>query len=88
MCGAQEVAAMTETIQRPATGAVINPNAYAEAEDFLPLKGIDYVEFWVGNARLAAAMECTTSPSPSTTFARPGRRPRSGAHAALLSRPR
>jgi 4-hydroxyphenylpyruvate dioxygenase len=54
---------MTDTIQRPAatqpaanaTGAVVNKNAYAEAEDFLPLKGIDYIEFWVGNARQAAA---------------------------------
>jgi 4-hydroxyphenylpyruvate dioxygenase len=36
------------------TGAVINKNAYAEAQDFLPLKGLDYVEFWVGNARQAA----------------------------------
>jgi 4-hydroxyphenylpyruvate dioxygenase len=45
---------MTETLQRPQTGAVINPNAYAEAKDFLPLEGIDYVEFWVGNARQAA----------------------------------
>jgi 4-hydroxyphenylpyruvate dioxygenase len=45
---------MTETLQRPQTGAVINPNAYAEAKDFLPLQGIDYVEFWVGNARQAA----------------------------------
>jgi 4-hydroxyphenylpyruvate dioxygenase len=45
---------MTETLQRPQTGAVINPNAYAEAQDFLPLEGIDYVEFWVGNARQAA----------------------------------
>jgi 4-hydroxyphenylpyruvate dioxygenase len=45
---------MTETLQRPQTGAVINQNAYAEAKDFLPLQGIDYVEFWVGNARQAA----------------------------------
>ena len=45
---------MTETIARPQSGAVINPNAYAEAQDFLPLNGIDYVEFWVGNARQAA----------------------------------
>jgi len=37
------------------TGAHINPDAYAEAADFLPLKGIDHVEFWVGNARQAAA---------------------------------
>ena len=37
------------------SGAHINKNAYAEAQDFLPLKGIDYVEFWVGNARQAAA---------------------------------
>ena len=36
-------------------GAHINKDAYAEAQDFLPLKGIDYVEFWVGNARQAAA---------------------------------
>jgi 4-hydroxyphenylpyruvate dioxygenase len=51
---------MTETITRPdqgalnQTGAVINKDAYAEAQDFLPLKGIDYVEFWVGNARQAS----------------------------------
>jgi 4-hydroxyphenylpyruvate dioxygenase len=49
---------MTGTISRGAanqTGAVINKDAYAEAQDFLPLKGIDHVEFWVGNARQAAA---------------------------------
>ena len=47
---------MTETITRPATqsGAVVNPDAYAHAQDFLPLKGIDHVEFWVGNAKQAA----------------------------------
>ncbi len=53
---------MTETIERPRTGtaaanqagAHVNPDAFAQAEDFLPLKGIDYVEFWVGNARQAA----------------------------------
>ena len=51
---------MTETLTRPdqgainQTGAVINKDAYAEAQDFLPLKGIDYVEFWVGNARQAS----------------------------------
>ena len=37
------------------SGARINANAYAEAQDFLPLNGIDHVEFWVGNARQAAA---------------------------------
>ncbi len=50
---------MTETLQRQGaanqTGAHVNPDAYAEAQDFLPLKGIDHVEFWVGNARQAAA---------------------------------
>src|SRR5918996_2562392 len=52
---------MTETITRPdqgalnQTGAFINKDAYAEAQVFLPLKGIDYVEFWVGNARQASA---------------------------------
>ena len=49
---------MTETIERGAAnqaGAHINKKAYAEAQDFLPLKGIDHVEFWVGNARQAAA---------------------------------
>ena len=49
---------MTETLTRGAlnqSGAHINPDAYAEAQDFLPLKGIDYVEFWVGNARQASA---------------------------------
>ncbi len=49
---------MTETLVRGAAnqaGAHINPDAYAQAQDFLPLKGIDYVEFWVGNARQASA---------------------------------
>jgi 4-hydroxyphenylpyruvate dioxygenase len=54
---------MTETISRPESptqgaanqaGAHINKNAYAEAKDFLPLNGLDHVEFWVGNARQAA----------------------------------
>ena len=49
---------MTDTLTRGTlnqTGAVLNKNAFAEAQDFLPLKGIDYVEFWVGNARQASA---------------------------------
>jgi 4-hydroxyphenylpyruvate dioxygenase len=51
---------MTETLERSRgaanqSGARVNPNAYAEAQDFLPLKGIDHVEFWVGNARQTAA---------------------------------
>jgi 4-hydroxyphenylpyruvate dioxygenase len=45
---------MTDTLARP-SGAIVNPNAAAEAQDFLPLKGIDHVEFWVGNAKQAAA---------------------------------
>src|SRR6476661_804209 len=48
---------MTETITRGAAnqaGAHINKNAYAEAKDFLPLNGLDHVEFWVGNARQAS----------------------------------
>ena len=48
---------MTDTISRAAAnqaGAIINPNAASEAQDFLPLKGIDHVEFWVGNAKQAA----------------------------------
>jgi len=36
---------MTETLPRAANAT----------EDFLPLKGIDHVEFWVGNAKQAAA---------------------------------
>ena len=48
---------MTDTLARGAAnqaGAHVNKNAYDEAQDFLPLKGIDHVEFWVGNARQAA----------------------------------
>ncbi|MDQ3344804.1 MAG: 4-hydroxyphenylpyruvate dioxygenase [Chloroflexota bacterium] len=48
---------MTDTITRGAanqSGAILNKNAAAEAQDFLPLKGIDHVEFWVGNAKQAA----------------------------------
>jgi len=58
---------MTDTAAKPAdagragtptanqAGARINRDAFAEAEDFLPLDGIDHVEFWVGNARQASA---------------------------------
>jgi 4-hydroxyphenylpyruvate dioxygenase len=49
---------MTETISRGAAnqaGARIDTAAYEKAADFLPLNGIDHVEFWVGNARQAAA---------------------------------
>ena len=48
---------MTDTIARGAAnqaGAIVNKNAYHEAQDFLPLKGIDHVEFWVGNAKQSA----------------------------------
>jgi 4-hydroxyphenylpyruvate dioxygenase len=48
---------MANTITRGAAnqaGAVTNADAAAEAQDFLPLKGIDHVEFWVGNAKQAA----------------------------------
>ncbi|MEP6468834.1 MAG: 4-hydroxyphenylpyruvate dioxygenase [Chloroflexota bacterium] len=48
----------TNTVSRAAAnqaGAIVNPNAAAEAQDFLPLKGIDHIEFWVGNAKQAAA---------------------------------
>ena len=48
---------MTETISRGAAnqaGAHIDADAYAKAQDFLPLEGIDHVEFWVGNARQAS----------------------------------
>ena len=38
---------MTDTLARPASAE--------GATDFLPLKGIDHVEFWVGNAKQAAA---------------------------------
>lgn len=49
---------MTETVSRGAAnqaGARVDADAYAKAADFLPLDGIDHVEFWVGNARQAAA---------------------------------
>ena len=48
---------MADTLTRGAAnqaGAIINPNAAAEAQDFLPLDGIDHIEFWVGNAKQAA----------------------------------
>ena len=49
---------MTQIISKGAAnqaGARIDADAYGKAADFLPLKGIDHVEFWVGNARQAAA---------------------------------
>jgi 4-hydroxyphenylpyruvate dioxygenase len=55
---AAETRAMTETLPRGAAdkaGARVDADAYAEAADFLPLDGIDHVEFWVGNARQASA---------------------------------
>ncbi|HUG29996.1 MAG TPA: 4-hydroxyphenylpyruvate dioxygenase [Candidatus Limnocylindria bacterium] len=48
---------MTDTISRGAAnqaGAILNKDAYAQAGDFLPLNGVDHVEFWVGNAKQAA----------------------------------
>jgi len=48
---------MADTLTRGAAnqaGAIVNPNAAAEAQDFLPLDGIDHIEFWVGNAKQAA----------------------------------
>ena len=39
----------------PTRPAPPQPGRLAEAEDFLPLDGIDHVEFWVGNARQASA---------------------------------
>jgi 4-hydroxyphenylpyruvate dioxygenase len=48
---------MTDTLSRGAanqSGAHINKDAYKEAQDFLPLNGLDHVEFWVGNAKQAA----------------------------------
>jgi len=49
---------MTETLSRGAAnqaGARVDTDAYAKAADFLPIDGIDHVEFWVGNARQASA---------------------------------
>ncbi|MGH2476667.1 MAG: 4-hydroxyphenylpyruvate dioxygenase [Candidatus Limnocylindrales bacterium] len=49
---------MTETLSRGAAnqaGARVDADAYAKAADFLPIDGIDHIEFWVGNARQAAA---------------------------------
>ncbi len=53
---------MTDTAQRASSsgaanqaGAHYSADAYAQAQDFLPLKGLDHVEFWVGNARQASA---------------------------------
>ncbi|HJP88629.1 MAG TPA: 4-hydroxyphenylpyruvate dioxygenase, partial [Candidatus Limnocylindrales bacterium] len=53
---------MTDTIARDTvaqgaanqSGAHVNKDAYKEAKDFLPLNGVDHVEFWVGNAKQAA----------------------------------
>src|SRR5687767_15176931 len=49
---------MTDTVARGAVnqaGARVDADAYAKAGDFLPIDGIDHVEFWVGNARQASA---------------------------------
>jgi len=40
---------------QPMTDTIARPAAADPATDFLPLKGIDHVEFWVGNAKQAAA---------------------------------
>jgi 4-hydroxyphenylpyruvate dioxygenase len=56
--GAYDGALMADTLSRGAAnqaGARIDADAYAKAADFLPIDGIDHVEFWVGNARQAAA---------------------------------
>src|ERR1044072_7309509 len=61
VCDSTGAAAMTDTITKSAeqgaanqSGAHINKDAYKEAKDFLPLNGVDHVEFWVGNAKQAA----------------------------------
>jgi len=48
-------AGQTGTPQANQSGARVNKDAFAEAKDFLPLDGLDHVEFWVGNARQASA---------------------------------
>jgi 4-hydroxyphenylpyruvate dioxygenase len=60
-CTQQGARDMTDTITRGAdrgaqnqSGAHLNKDAYKEAKDFLPLNGVDHVEFWVGNAKQAA----------------------------------
>ncbi|HEY4752055.1 MAG TPA: VOC family protein, partial [Candidatus Limnocylindrales bacterium] len=50
-----ETSGVTGTPAANQSGALVNRDAYAEAQDFLPLDGIDHVEFWVGNARQASA---------------------------------
>jgi 4-hydroxyphenylpyruvate dioxygenase len=63
-----EVPAMTRTAPHSITpsdaaasgattpaGARLDPDAFARAQDFLPLGGIDHIELWVGNARQASA---------------------------------
>src|SRR4029078_5215992 len=50
--------AMTESLSKGAAHqavARVDADAYAKAADFLPLDGIDHIEFWVGNARQASA---------------------------------
>ena len=46
------------------SGAHINKDAYKEAKDFLPLNGVDHVEFWVGNAKQAACRPRRRTPRP------------------------
>ena len=48
-------AGVTGTPAANQSGAHLNADAYAQARDFLPLDGIDHIEFWVGNARQASA---------------------------------
>ena len=72
---------MTETLSRGAAnqaGAHVNTDAYAEAADFLPLNGIDHVEFWVGNARQASAYYRALWGFTPVAFAGSRRRPRPG----------
>jgi 4-hydroxyphenylpyruvate dioxygenase len=49
---------MADTIMRRVAdqaASVVKPDVAEEPQDFLPLNGIDYVEFWVANAKQAAA---------------------------------
>ena len=60
------------------------PSAVKAAQDFLPLKGTDHVEFYVGNARQAAYYYRTAFGMSLVGYCRPRDRP---TRSRLLRRP-
>src|SRR5438309_10170999 len=74
---------MPTTIAAPKTTTQKPKAAPAEEEDFLPLHGTDYVEFYVGNAKQTAHFYKTTFGFQSLAYSGPETRTKDRASYAI-----